>query len=324
MQINIERVDWELAAPFRIANYSQSTIETVQVHLRDALLTGRGEGISVFYLGETVEMLADQLSGISAEIKNGATREEIQKILPPGGARNALDCAFWDLESKRANRRAWDLMGLPAVKPLKSVFTLSVDDPEITGARAKAAPYDIFKLKLDGGADLERVSAVRRERPQATIVVDANQSWTMDQLREWAPHFSDLNVSMIEQPLPAGDDAALADYSSPVPLCADESCQTTQSLDALGDRYQVVNVKLDKAGGLTEALRLAQEAKRRGFRLMVGCMAGSSLSMAPSFIIGQLAEFVDLDGPLLAKLDIENGIKYSGNVVGIPDAALWG
>ncbi len=230
MQIDVARVDWELATPLRIANYSQSKIETVQVRLRDAALSGRGEGISIFYRGETVEMLADQLSGVAADITNGAAREQVQELLPPGGARNALDCAFWDLESKRAGRRAWDLAGLPPVKPLKTVFTLGVDDPNVMGARAKASPYDVFKLKLDGGADLDRVSAVRIARPDAVIVVDANQSWTMDQLREWAPYFSELNVSMIEQPLPAGGDEALAGFASPVPLCADETCQTSQSL----------------------------------------------------------------------------------------------
>ncbi|MFC2953850.1 N-acetyl-D-Glu racemase DgcA [Marinicaulis aureus] len=324
MRIDVKRVDWALKTPLKIANYSQSVIETVQVSLNDAGATGRGEGIPVFYRGETADTMVEQLSAIAGDIRNGAGRAELQSLMPAGGARNAVDCAFWDLEAKRTGRRAWSLAGVNAVKPLKTVFTLSVDDPQVMAARAKEATYDVFKLKLDGGADLDRVAAVRAARHDAVIVVDANQSWTFEQLCEWAPRFYELGVELIEQPLPAGGDGALADFESPVPLCADESCQTAASLGDIRDRYQVVNIKLDKAGGLTEGLRLVREAKTMNLRLMVGCMAGSSLSMAPAFIIGQFCEFVDLDGPLLAETDMENAIRYDGNMVGQPEAALWG
>ncbi len=324
MRIEVKRVDWALKTPLKIANFSQSVIETVHVSLDDDGATGRGEGIPVFYRGETAEAMTEQLSAIAGDIRNGAGRVELQSLMPAGGARNALDCALWDLEAKRTGRRAWSIAGVDAVRPLKTVFTLSVDEPQAMAARANAAPYDVFKLKLDGGADLDRVAAVRAARHDAVIVVDANQSWTMEQLRDWAPRFHNLGVALIEQPLPAGGDSALAGFESPVPLCADESCQTAVSLGEIRDRYQVVNIKLDKAGGLTEGLRLVQEAKVMNLRLMVGCMAGSSLSMAPAFIIGQFCEFVDLDGPLLAQTDMENAIRFDGNMVGLPEAALWG
>jgi L-alanine-DL-glutamate epimerase-like enolase superfamily enzyme len=295
------------------------------VRLTEGKWTGRGEGAAVAYRGETIDSMLQQLSAVRGELSRGITRRELQELLAPGGARNAVDCALWDLEAKRAGQRAWELAGMESVSPLKTHYTLSLDTPEAMGRAAAAARrYSMLKLKLDGKNDWERVKAVRAARPDAQIIVDANQSWSEQNLREFVPKFADAGVRLIEQPLPVGRDEPLEEFASLMPLCADESCQTTTSLPSLLRRYDYINIKLDKTGGLTEALDLAREAQAKGFKLMVGCMGGSSLSMAPAFVLGQLCDLADLDGPLFAAADVAHPMRYAGDMICAPDAELWG
>jgi L-Ala-D/L-Glu epimerase len=325
MQVSFRRVDWELASIFRIAYMTRTHAQTVVAELRDGEVVGRGEALGVHYHGETAASLIDELEDVAASLADGLSRGELQELLPPGGARNALDCALWDLEAKRLRRRVWELVGMRSVRPLTTAYTLGADTPEAM-ARAAAATvkYSVLKIKLTGDDDLERVRLVRQARADATLIVDANQSWDERQLQLLAPQLAALDVKLIEQPLAAGQDDALTHFRSPVPLCADESCQTSASLPALVGKYQYVNIKLDKTGGLTEALRLAHRARESGLKLMVGCMSGSSLSMAPGFVVGQLCDVVDLDGPLLAKADVPGAIRYEGSCMFAPDAGLWG
>lgn len=325
MKLDLGQIDWELASTFRIAYRVETHIHTVRATLTDGDFTGRGEGIGVSYKGETAASMLAQLEAVRGAIESGLSREALQDLLPPGGARNALDCAYWDLEAKMSGRRAFARAGLAELKPLMTAYTLSLEPPEVMARAARAAAdRSILKLKLGGDNDLDRVRAVRQARPDARIIVDANQSWLAENLRDWTPQMAALGVELIEQPLPAGDDEALRGFEAPVPICADESCQTTGSLAGLEGKYRYVNIKLDKTGGLTEALELARAATARGFGLMVGCMAGSSLSMAPAFIVGQMCDFVDLDGPLLARHDIEDGIAYDGSLMSVPESTLWG
>ena len=325
MLVKFRRIDWALALPFRIAYQVWTSSETVLVELEDGHLIGRGEALGVSYHGETSESLLAQLTAAKSDLVNGISREDLQAVLPAGGARNAIDCALWDLEAKRSGQRAWELADIKSVRPLLTAYTLSIDTPEaMARAATSARAYSVLKLKLAGDGDLERVRAVRKARPDATIIVDANQSWTEGQLHELTPRMADLGVRLIEQPLPVDKDDALAEFLSPVPLCADESCHTTDSLALLTAKYQYVNIKLDKTGGLTEALRLAQAAQAQGLKLMGGCMAGTSLSMAPAFIVGQLCGVVDLDGPLLLASDVPYGIRYEGSRMFAPDVRLWG
>jgi L-Ala-D/L-Glu epimerase len=325
MELRFRRVEWEFASVFRIAYRTRTHAQTVVAELQEEGWTGRAEAAGVSYNGETVDMLLEQFASVAGDLRNGLTREDLQSSLPAGGARNALDCAMWDLEAKRSGRRAWELAGLPAVKPLATAFTLSADSAAAMARAATAArQHSRLKLKLTGEGDIERVRAVREARPDVALIVDANQAWSERQLRELVSPLAALGVQLIEQPLAVGKDDALAGFDSPVPLCADESCQTTESLLALAGKYRYINIKLDKTGGLTEALRLAQAARAAGFDLMVGCMGGSSLSIAPAFVIGQFCNVVDLDAPLLMKSDIPDGIHYEGSRMSVPSAELWG
>jgi L-Ala-D/L-Glu epimerase len=243
----------------------------------------------------------------------------------PAGARNALDCALWDLEAKRSGRRAWEIAGLLEVRPLLTAYTIGLDTPHAMALAARAASqYSLLKLKLNGDCDVERVTAVRAARPDAELIADANQAWSEEQLRRLTPQLAQLGVTLIEQPLPVECDAVLSTFDGPIPLCADEACQTSESLHGLVGKYQFVNIKLDKTGGLTEALHLARLARKCGFKLMMGCMGGSSLAMAPGFVVGQLCDIVDLDGPLLAKSDVAAPIRYEGSTMFLPTPSLWG
>jgi L-alanine-DL-glutamate epimerase-like enolase superfamily enzyme len=325
MHVEFRRVDWPFVSTFRIAYEVRTHAETVLVELKDGNLVGRGEALGVSYHGETVDSLLAQLMAVKNELVSGISRRDLQSLLPAGGARNAIDCALWDLEAKRARRRAWELAGIDSANPLLTAYTLSMDTPKAMGrAAGSMRQYSLLKLKLSGAGDLERLAAVRRVRPDAELIVDANQSWSEQQLHEFAPRLAEIGVKLIEQPLPVGEDDVLAEFESPVPLCADESCQTTESLPSLAGKYEYVNIKLDKTGGLTEALRLARAAKEANFKLMTGCMAGSSLSMAPAFIVGQLCRVIDLDGPLLSASDVPDGIRYDGSWMFAPEASLWG
>ena len=287
---------------------------------------GRGECVPYARYGETIEGVSAAIADQAAEIMGGMDRTGLQGAVPAGAARNALDCAFWDLEAKVAGAPAWRLAGLAAPDRVATAFTLSLGTPEAMGLAALATAHmPLLKLKLGGAAnDIERVAAVRRNAPNARLIVDANEGWTIAQLATLAPELAALGVALIEQPLPAGQDEALADYRSPIPLGADESCHGIDSLAALAGRYQVVNIKLDKTGGLTEALALKAAAQVAGFGIMVGCMVATSLSMAPAFLLAQHADFVDLDGPLLLEHDRDPGIAYDGAWMSAPTSAVWG
>jgi L-alanine-DL-glutamate epimerase-like enolase superfamily enzyme len=325
MKLNMLRVDRPLTSEFRIAYSVKTQAETLIVELSDGRWSGRGEGLGVPYHGESADSIRAQLTGVRDVVEAGISRADLYNLLPAGGARNAVDCALWDLEAKKAGLRAWQLAGVPETTPLLTTYTLSLDTPAAMAAAASLVPqYTLLKLKLGGEGDLERVSAVRQARPDAEILIDANQAWTSDQLFAYIPALSDHGVRLIEQPLAIGRDEALVGFSSPIPICADESCQTTESLPELAGKYSYANIKLDKCGGLTEGLRLARAAKDAGLKLMVGCMGGSSISMAPAFIIGQLCEFVDLDGPLLLAADVPNAIAYQGSKMFAPEPELWG
>jgi len=325
MRVDFRRVDWPFTTPFRIAYQVSTAAETIQVQLTDGPFVGRGEALGVGYHGETIESMLAQLDAVKAVLSGHISRAQLLAILPAGGARNAVDCALWDLEAKRSGKRVWELAGLPCIRPIVTDYTIGLDSAEVMARAAVALrEYPRLKLKLAGDGDLERVTAVRKARPDAELIVDANQSWTERELRSLAPSFEKLGVKLIEQPFPPARDEALSGYRSPVPLCADEACQTVESLPDLVGKYEYVNIKLDKTGGLTEGLRLAREAVRLGFKLMVGCMAGSSLSMAPAFIVGQSCDFVDLDGPLLSISDVAHPIRYERGRMSPPEKELWG
>ena len=309
--------------PFKIAYAVRTELPIVHIALSDGTHTGVGEGIGVSYLGENQASVLTDLEGVRAAVEAGIDREALQTLLPAGGARNGLDCALWDLECKRSGKTIWDLTEI-VPQPVQSVYTVSVDDPEVMAAEATTGPSTHLKIKLDATTPVERVAAVRAARPDATLIIDANQSWTMDILNEVAPELAKLGVEMIEQPLARGEDAPLEGYVGPVPIGADESCQTVEELEGLASGYSVINIKLDKTGGLTGALALAEVAKAKGYQLMVGCMAGTSLSMAPAFVVAQLCRFVDIDGPLLHATDRDHPMVYDKGSVSVPDTRLWG
>ena len=323
MKLEVIAESWAYARPFKIAYVTRTELPLVHVRISQDGVTGQGEGVGVSYLGETQDTMLADLERARRAVEAGIDREALQEVLPAGGARNALDCALWDLAAKQSGKRVFEMTGLPR-DPVQSVYTISLDEPAVMAEQAAQGPSSHLKIKLDGEQPVERVGAVRQARPDAVLIVDANQSWTADILAEAAPKLAPLGVEMIEQPLPAGADAALDDYAGPIPLGADESCQTVGDLAALSAGYSVVNVKLDKTGGLTGALQLAREAKAKGYGLMVGCMAGTSLSMAPAFVIAQMCRYVDIDGPLLMARDREPGLVFDNGRVAAPDPALWG
>lgn len=324
--LTVRRARFAVRGQFRIARGARSSAEVVVAEVREGGVTGRGECVPYARYGETVAGVAAALEALAGAVADGLDRTALQERLPPGAARNALDCALWDLEAKRRGIPAWRLAGLAGPpQPVVTAFTLSVDTPEAMAAAARAAAdRPLLKLKLTGDGDLERMRAVRAAAPAARLIVDANEAWSLEHLRAFAPACAELGVELIEQPLPAGADEALRGLGCPVPLGADESCHDTASLARLQGLYQVVNIKLDKAGGLTEALRLKAAARAAGFRVMVGCMLASSLAMAPALLIAQDADWVDLDGPLLLAEDRVPGLRYDGATVHPPAPALWG
>jgi L-alanine-DL-glutamate epimerase-like enolase superfamily enzyme len=321
--VHIER--WPAIRPFRITDTTWTSFDSVVVELSANGCVGRGEALGVYYRHETADSLASQIEAMEVEIRAGIDRIALQDLMPPGGARNAIDCALWDLGAKLAGRTIWDLTTI-SPKPLETVFTIGLERmPEEMAAKAAAATgHQLLKIKLNDDRPLERLQAIRVARPDARIVVDANQAWTFTRLRELAPEFAALGVQMIEQPLPRGEDAELEGYRAPVPLCADESCLHLGELAQAARRYQLINIKLDKTGGLTHALQLAHAARDSRMGLMVGCMGGSSLAMAPAFVIGCLCDFVDIDGPLLQKSDRLPGLDYDGGRVSVFGPNLWG
>ncbi|MBP2444172.1 L-alanine-DL-glutamate epimerase-like enolase superfamily enzyme [Rhizobium leguminosarum] len=284
---------------FTISRGSRTEIRVVTVALRDGDVAGRGECVPYARYGETAEGVIETIRSVEADLRNGLERTELQSRLPAGAARNALDCAFWDLEAKKAGKPAWQLAGLRPPMPVSSAYTLSLAAPDaMRKVAAKNAHRPLLKVKLGSDGDDERIEAVREGAPHSTLIVDANEGWTVDQYLTFAPQFVRLGVTMVEQPLPAEADEALAQIERLLPVCADESCHDRESLGGLSGKYDAVNIKLDKTGGLTEALLLKQEAAAAGFGIMVGCMLGTSLAMAPAFLVAQDARYVDLDGPL--------------------------
>jgi L-alanine-DL-glutamate epimerase-like enolase superfamily enzyme len=314
---------WELKAPFKITGYTFSKVQLLHVMISANGAKGSGEAAGVYYLGETGDSMMAQVASVKTALEQGVDRAGLRKLLPAGGARNAIDCALWDLEAKLDHKRVWELTGIYPGHT-ESVYTIGIGTPAEMAETAKTLGSTKIKVKLDGELPLERISAVCAARPDAEIVVDDNQGWTFEQLVDLAPKFKRLGVLMIEQPLPRGGDAALEGYKSPVPLCADESCLNVSEFEQASRRYQMINIKLDKTGGLTEALELAEMAQAKGMDIMVGNMVGTSLAMAPGYVIAQLCRFVDLDGALFLKQDRANPMIYDHGVVSPPSAALWG
>jgi len=316
---------WPLAEAFTISRGTKTEADVVVAEIADGGRRGRGECVPYGRYGETVESVLAQIAAAASRIEAGAGRIDLQGLLPPGAARNALDCALWDLEAKRAGVRAWTLAGLAGLDPVKTCFTISLGSTEAMAAAARAnARRPMLKLKIAAPDDLDAVAAIRTAAPGARLIVDANEGLTFADLRRVAPELARLGVKLLEQPLPAGEDAALEGYESPLPLCADESLHSRAELAACARRYTVMNLKLDKTGGLTEALALAAEVKARNLGLMVGCMVATSLSMAPAMILAQGAKVVDLDGPLLLARDRQPGLAITGSILAPPEPELWG
>ena len=321
MTIDVQRDVFRMAQVFTISRGSRSEAQVLTATIHDSAVKGWGECVPYARYGETLGSVEAQIAGLP----EGVTRDALQGLLPPGAARNAVDCALWDLEAKRSGRRVWQLAGLAEPKPLITAFTLSLETPEIMRQdAAKNAHRPLLKIKLGTPDDMERLEAVRAGAPKSRIIVDANEGWTAEVYADLAPHLVRLGVEMVEQPLPAGDDAMLAEIERPLPVCADEACHDRATLAGLKGKYDMVNIKLDKTGGLTEALALRDEAVAQGFQVMVGCMVGSSLAMAPAVLAAQGAAVVDLDGPLLLAEDRAQGLRYDGEGVHPPEAALWG
>jgi L-alanine-DL-glutamate epimerase-like enolase superfamily enzyme len=316
---------WPVRGSFTISRGAVTAVELVVVEIADGAATGRGECRPYPRYGESVPQTLAAIEGVRGLIEAGGDRDALAAVLPAGAARNALDGALWDLEAKRAGQPAWRLAGLPEPRPLEVSYTLSLGPPEAMAEAARAAAdRPILKLKLGGAGDLERVAAVRAAAPDARLIVDANEAWTPELYRRAAPALAALGVELIEQPFPADRDAWLDGLDRSVPLCADESCHDAASLGALAGRYDVVNLKLDKTGGLTEALKAAMLAEELGLGLMVGCMVATSLAMAPAVLLAQLGRWCDLDGPLLLARDRDPGLTYRGSLVDPPPPALWG
>lgn len=321
MRITAHRDVFPLAKVFTISRGSRTEAVVVRVDVEQDGFTGHGECVPYARYDETVESVIEQIESLPLPL----TREKLQSLLEPGAARNAVDCALWDLEAKQAGRAAWELAGIETPGSVVTAYTLSLDTPENMEAEAaRCAGSPLLKVKLGGEGDLARIEAVRRGAPEAKIIVDANEGWDANTYREMAPVLLRLGVTMVEQPMPAGDDDVLLELERVLPVCADESCHDRQSLTSLKGKYDMVNIKLDKTGGLTEALALREAALAEGYDVMVGCMVGSSLAMAPAMLVAQGVSVVDLDGPLLLAEDRENALRYEGQTVFPPDTVLWG
>ncbi len=316
--------NFTLTKPFVISRGAKTEARVVVAELTQGIFRGRGECTPYARYGESVDSVLEQIDGARTAVEAGADRFALQNLLPPGAARNALDCALWDLEAKLTGVPAWQMAGLSRLSPCVTAYTLSVGTPEeMARAAREASERPVLKVKLAGAGDPARLFAVRAAAPEAELIADANEAWRPENLPEFFDACEKTGVALIEQPLPAGEDGALAG-PRPVPVCADESVHDRAGLFALRDRYDLINIKLDKTGGLTEALALAEEAERLGFGLFVGCMVASSLAMAPALLLASRARFVDLDGPLLLAQDRPEGLKFDGSVVYPPESKLWG
>jgi L-alanine-DL-glutamate epimerase-like enolase superfamily enzyme len=319
--ITVTRDTFPLARSFTISRGSKTEARVLTVHIRRDGVAGRGECVPYARYGETLESVTAQIEALPPDI----SREALQTALPPGAARNAVDCALWDLAAKAQGRRVWELAGLPRPGPVPIAYTLSLDTPETMREQAALhAHRPLLKIKLGTADDMPRLEAVRQGAPKSRLIIDANEGWTAEVYAELAPHLVALGVVLVEQPLPAGQDDILARMPRPLPVCADESCHDRHSLAGLKGKYDAVNIKLDKTGGLTEALATRQLAREMGFTLMVGCMVGSSLAMAPATLVAQGAAFSDLDGPLLLAQDRDTPALFDDQGIHPPTAQLWG
>jgi L-alanine-DL-glutamate epimerase-like enolase superfamily enzyme len=323
LSARIER--WPIAGAFTISRGTKTEAVTVVAEVRQGGLTGRGECVPYPRYGETPEATLAALQSMREPLRRGLDRPALQAAMPPGAARNALDCALLDLEAKTSGQRVWDLLEHPRPEPCITAYTISLASPEaMAAATLKAAHRPLLKIKLGGDGDGRRIAAVRQAAPKSELIVDANEAWTSDNLEQNLADCAAAGVTLVEQPLPAGQDEALKRIRRPLAVCADESVHDRASLDGLRERYDAVNIKLDKTGGLTEALVMADAAQALGFQIMIGCMVATSLAMAPAMLLARQARFVDLDGPLLLARDREGGLRYDGSLVYPPEAALWG
>jgi L-alanine-DL-glutamate epimerase-like enolase superfamily enzyme len=319
----IER--WPIAGSFTISRGAKTEAVTVVAEVSHGGLTGRGECVPYPRYGETPEATLAALQSMREPLLRGLDRQALQAAMPPSAARNALDCALWDLEAKRQGQRVWSLLGCPAPEACITAYTISLASPEaMAAATVTAAHRPLLKIKLGGDGDAMRIAAVRKAAPKSELIVDANEAWTSDNLERNLAACAEAGVTLVEQPLPADQDEALKRIRRPLAVCADESVHDRASLDGLRERYDAVNIKLDKTGGLTEALEMADAARALGFELMIGCMVATSLAMAPAMLLAREARFVDLDGPLLLARDRDGGLRYDGSLIYPPEAALWG
>ncbi len=324
-ELQVEPEAFPISGSFTISRGSKTEAKVVTCTLRDGKLAGRGECVPYARYGESIEGVVDAIESIRTFLEAGGGRTDLLELLPEGAARNAVDCALWDLEAKQAGAPVWQLLGTAAPQPLTTAFTLSLGTPEAMGVDAgRNAHRPLLKIKLGTDGDRERMEAVAQAAPQSRIIVDANEGWNEAVLEDNLACAARLGVALVEQPLPAGADTLLGRIAHPVPICADESVHGVGDLDRLAGLYDAVNIKLDKTGGLTASLKLRIEAEALGLKIMVGCMVGTSLGMAPAMLLAQGADFVDLDGPLLLARDREPGLRYEGSLVWHPSPSLWG
>jgi L-Ala-D/L-Glu epimerase len=324
LKIEAREEIFPLNHPFRISRGSRTEACVITVSVSDGQYTGRGEGVPIARYDQSTDSVFAQIESI--QIIDDLDRDQLQQLLPAGAARNAADCALWDLEAKRSDKRTWELANIPIADHVETSFTISLDTPaRMADAAAAAIDLPILKLKLCGDdSDLVRVEAVRASAPNARLLIDANESWSPRHYRNTVSALKELGVELIEQPFPADADDVLDTLDHPIPVCADESCHTTIDLPHLKNRYEAINIKLDKTGGLTEALQLYQRARENNFRILIGCMVCTSLSIAPARLLASNADWVDLDGPLLLVRDRDNGLRYRSGGIGMPARELWG
>jgi len=324
-RVSVHIENWAAKIPFRISRRTSYDFPCVVCEIGQNGVVGRGEALGVYYLNETAESMLEQVQSVEKDLADGADRQALLELLPPGGSRLAVDAALWDLEAQLSGRSAWETAGVNE-DPIESVFTIGLEpEPEDMAERAAAvADLPLLKIKLNDDRPVERIQAIRDARPDVRLFVDINEGWQFEQLQKFASELADLNVDFIEQPLRRGHDEELEGYECPLPICADESVQHIGEIDAAASRYQMINIKLDKTGGLTHGLEMAAAVRAKGLGLMVGCMGGTSLCMAPHHVIGHLADYVDIDGPLLLRNDRLDGLVYERGMVSLPDARLWG
>lgn len=323
--VKIEQESFEIAGGFAISRGSRTHANVLVVTLTDGAYVGRGECVPYARYGETMDSVEGQILEIRQSLQDGLTRDALQTAMPAGAARNAVDCALWDLEAKLSGKRAAELAGIATLKPVTTAYTISVGTPEVMAEKtAKASHRPLLKVKLAGNGDDERIEAVRKAAPKSTLIVDANEAWDESCFARNMTACETAGVALIEQPLPSSNDGLLAELERKITICADESLHTRKGLEDLRRKYDAINIKLDKSGGMTEALALLDDARNLDFKIMIGCMLGTSLAMAPAVLLAQNADFVDLDGPLLLTEDRSPGLVFEGSTLFPPESALWG